>query len=55
MLLPRWVCRCVTGVEISVLDPVAADLHICGYRVDPATLLCGEQLRRSREDRERAR
>ncbi len=26
----------VPAVEVSVLDPVAADLHVCGYLVDPA-------------------
>ena len=45
--------RFVTGVEISVLDPVAADLHICGYRFDPANASLLTQLSRSREDRER--
>lgn len=43
----------VTGVEISVLDPVAADLHVCGYGFDPANEALLTQLRRSREDRER--
>jgi 3',5'-nucleoside bisphosphate phosphatase len=43
----------VTGVEISVLDPGAQDLHICGYLIDPAYAALGEQLRRSRADRER--
>jgi 3',5'-nucleoside bisphosphate phosphatase len=42
----------VTGVEISVLDPVAADLHMCGYLVDPDDAALLEQLRRSRADRE---
>jgi predicted metal-dependent phosphoesterase TrpH len=42
----------VTGVEISVLDPVAADLHMCGYLVDPGNAALLEQLRRSRADRE---
>jgi hypothetical protein len=41
-----------TGVEISVLDPGAQDLHICGYLIDPAYAALGEQLRRSRADRE---
>ena len=45
--------RFVTGVEISVLDPVAADLHICGYAFDPRDRALLEQLRQSREDRER--
>lgn len=43
----------VTGVEISVLDPVAADLHICGYGFDPTHEALLAQLRHSREDRER--
>jgi predicted metal-dependent phosphoesterase TrpH len=42
----------LTGVEISVLDPGAQDLHICGYQIDPAYAALGEQLRRSRGDRE---
>jgi hypothetical protein len=45
--------RFVTGVEISVLDPVAADLHMCGYGFDPSNGALLEQLRLSREDRER--
>lgn len=45
--------RFVAGVELSVLDPVAADLHICGYRFDPAEPRLLAQLARSREDRER--
>ncbi|MDE3129907.1 MAG: PHP domain-containing protein [Acidobacteriota bacterium] len=45
--------RLVTGVEISVLDPVAADLHLCGYAFDPADPALLAQLARSREDRER--
>jgi predicted metal-dependent phosphoesterase TrpH len=45
--------RLVAAVEMSVLDPVAADLHVCGYLVDPADAALGAQLRRSREDRER--
>jgi 3',5'-nucleoside bisphosphate phosphatase len=48
----RLGLRFVTGVEISVLDPGAQDLHICGYLVDPAYAALGEQLRRSRLDRE---
>jgi predicted metal-dependent phosphoesterase TrpH len=43
----------VTGVEISVLDPVAADLHLCGYGFDPQDDALRAQLARSREDRER--
>jgi predicted metal-dependent phosphoesterase TrpH len=42
----------VTGVEISVLDPGAQDLHVCGYLIDPAFAALGEQLRQSRADRE---
>ena len=42
----------VRGVEISVLDPGAQDLHICGYLIDPADAALGEQLRRSRADRQ---
>src|ERR1700742_4391734 len=44
--------RVVTGVEISVLDPAATDLHVCGYLVDPANQPLLEQLARSRGDRE---
>lgn len=43
----------VAGVEISVLDPVAADLHVCGYLVDPTDARLTAQLARSRDDRER--
>lgn len=43
----------VSGVEISVLDPIAADLHICGYAFDPTDEALLRQLRVSREDRER--
>jgi 3',5'-nucleoside bisphosphate phosphatase len=43
----------VTGVEISVIDPVAADLHMCGYGFDPNDAALLEQLKHSREDRER--
>jgi predicted metal-dependent phosphoesterase TrpH len=42
----------VTGVEISVLDPAATDLHVCGYLVDPANEALLQQLARSRGDRE---
>lgn len=45
--------RLVTGVEISVLDPVAADLHLCGYGFDPADPRLLAELAHSREDRER--
>ncbi|MGH2863439.1 MAG: PHP domain-containing protein [Solirubrobacteraceae bacterium] len=43
----------VSGVEISVLDPVGADLHMCGYAFDPDNPELRAQLRHSREDRER--
>ena len=43
----------VTGVEISVLDPVAADLHLCGYGFDPHDAALRAELAHSREDRER--
>jgi hypothetical protein len=43
----------VTGVEISVLDPVAADLHLCGYAFDPSDPTLQRELAQSREDRER--
>ena len=42
----------VPAVEISVLDPVAADLHVCGYLVDPSNPDLLDQLARSRGDRE---
>jgi hypothetical protein len=45
--------RFLSGVEISVLDPVAADLHLCGYGFDPAEPRLLAELARSREDRER--
>jgi predicted metal-dependent phosphoesterase TrpH len=45
--------RFVVGVELSVLDPVAADLHLCGYGFDPADTALLAQLSHSREDRER--
>ena len=44
--------RLVTGVEISVLDPAATDLHVCGYLIDPLDKPLLEQLTRSRGDRE---
>ena len=31
-----WGCGSSPGVEISVLDPGATDLHLCGYLIDPA-------------------
>ncbi|MDE3133868.1 MAG: PHP domain-containing protein [Acidobacteriota bacterium] len=43
----------ITGVEISVLDPVAADLHLCGYGFDPSDTALLAELAHSREDRER--
>jgi 3',5'-nucleoside bisphosphate phosphatase len=43
----------VAGVEISVIDPVAADLHMCGYGFDASDAALLEQLQHSREDRER--
>lgn len=43
----------VAGVEISVIDPAAADLHMCGYGFDPADPALLAQLAHSREDRER--
>jgi 3',5'-nucleoside bisphosphate phosphatase len=43
----------VSGVEISVIDPAAADLHMCGYGFDPADPALLAQLAHSREDRER--
>lgn len=45
--------RHVAGVEISVLDPVAQDLHVCGYLIDPANTALAAQLERSRNDRHR--
>jgi predicted metal-dependent phosphoesterase TrpH len=43
----------LAGVELSVLDPVAADLHICGYAFDPGNAALLAALKHSREDRER--
>ena len=48
----RFGLRAVSGVEISVIDPIASDLHICGYLVDPAASPLGDQLCRSRADRQ---
>ncbi len=45
--------RVVPGVEISVLDPVASDLHLCGYLIDPTDAALLAQLERSRADRGR--
>jgi 3',5'-nucleoside bisphosphate phosphatase len=44
--------KLVPAVEISVLDPVASDLHVCGYLIDPANVALEAQLARSRGDRE---
>ncbi|HEX3804608.1 MAG TPA: PHP domain-containing protein [Solirubrobacteraceae bacterium] len=45
--------RLVPGVEISVIDPVASDLHVCAYLIDPTDAALRAQLARSRDDRER--
>lgn len=45
--------RLVTGVEISVIDPAGADLHMCGYLIDVENRPLREQLERSRADRGR--
>lgn len=45
--------RVVAAVELSVLDPVASDLHVCAYLIDPADAALAAQLARSRDDRER--
>jgi 3',5'-nucleoside bisphosphate phosphatase len=45
--------RLVAGVEISVIDPVASDLHVCAYLIDPGNTALAAQLARSRDDRER--
>jgi predicted metal-dependent phosphoesterase TrpH len=42
----------VPGVEISVLDPAAQDLHLLGYLVDPEHAELTDQLARSRDERE---
>jgi predicted metal-dependent phosphoesterase TrpH len=42
----------VTATEISVIDPAGADLHMCGYLVDPDEPALQAQLQRSREDRQ---
>ncbi len=42
----------VPGVEISVLDPVAADLHMCGYLIDRDDQALRTGLEASRNDRE---
>lgn len=43
--------RLIPAVEISVLDPAARDIHICGYMVDPLDIPLARQLERSRADR----
>ena len=43
--------RLLTGVEMSVLDPAATDLHVCGYRIDPTDPALLAALERSRNDR----
>ncbi len=43
--------RLVTGVEISVLDAAATDLHLCGYLVDPQDSSLQDALECSRRDR----
>ncbi len=45
--------RLIPGVEISVLDPVASDLHLCGYLIDQNDPALLAQLERSRSDRGR--
>ncbi len=42
----------VTGVEISVLDDAAADIHMCGYLIDVDNEALLRQLEQSRGDRE---
>ncbi len=44
--------RLVPAVEISVLDPAAQDLHVCGYGVDPSDGPLAASLLQSRHDRE---
>ena len=48
----RLGLRLLPAVEISTLDPAGQDLHICGYGIDIAFAALGEQLRRSRADRQ---
>ncbi len=43
----------ISGVEISVLDPAASDIHVCGYLIDPDNHELLAQLQHSRADRER--
>lgn len=44
--------KVVSAVEMSVLDPVAQDLHLLGYLVDPSDAALLDVLQRSRGDRE---
>lgn len=44
--------RLVPAVEISVLDPAGADLHMCAYGVDITNSGLLQQLQRSRADRQ---
>jgi predicted metal-dependent phosphoesterase TrpH len=52
--------KLIPAVEISTLDSgadatsgLARDLHICGYGIDPGNAALREQLKRSRDDRDR--
>jgi predicted metal-dependent phosphoesterase TrpH len=42
----------VSAVEISSIDPIAADIHILGYLIDPSHPELRRALERSRADRE---
>ncbi len=44
--------RLVAATEISSVDDAAPDLHVLGYLVDPDDAALGEQLSRSRAERE---
>jgi predicted metal-dependent phosphoesterase TrpH len=44
--------KVVSAVEMSVLDPVAQDLHLLGYLIDPLDEPLLDALQRSRGDRE---
>jgi predicted metal-dependent phosphoesterase TrpH len=44
--------KVVSAVEMSVLDPVAQDLHLLGYLIDPSDHALLDVLQRSRGDRE---
>jgi 3',5'-nucleoside bisphosphate phosphatase len=44
--------KCVTGVEISTIDPGGSDLHILGYLIDSEHPDLLTKLERSRGDRE---